>query len=75
MASLNKDEKGYRIRVICPDGTRRSIRLGKGVRKKTAADTLERIEALRLAKEYQQLPDKLTNEWTRTIRQSSETAW
>jgi hypothetical protein len=46
MASLNRDPNGnYTIQVVCGDGKRRSIRLGK-VSKKTASEIKLKVEHL-----------------------------
>lgn len=46
MASLSRDQSGnYTIQVCCPDGKRRSIRLGK-VAKKTATEIRIKVEHL-----------------------------
>src|SRR5271156_2451681 len=63
MASIINESNGHkRIDLVCPDGIRRSIRLGKATTKQ-AIFFKERVERLNSAAIQGQIPDDETSRW------------
>jgi integrase len=67
MASLTKDSKGFGVLLVCPDGERRKIRLGKKTTKKQAEGVKSRIERVAAAVESGQTLEREDARWLADI--------
>lgn len=63
MASLTQTPKGPKIQLICRDGKRRPIYLGKKLSKRQAETVRSYIEKLAHAVESNTIPDRETSAW------------
>jgi integrase len=67
MASLTQTAKGPKIQLVCPDGERRTIYLGKKLTKRQAETVLSYIEKLAHTVESNTIPDREVSKWLREV--------